>query len=330
MHTTAFTGCSEAKTVIFGEKSTLTSLPTNGFNGSYITEFVVPSSVVYLESQAFFSAVSLQKVSFAPGSKCKSIGSSCFQLSAKLEVIDLSNATELESIGSRAFANALITSFTFPDSVKDIGTNAFQNCNNLKVINLSASITANMLYRMENGEWASLFTGCPSLQEINVAAENKELQSIDGILYDKAMTIIYCYPPASTLTNYQIPESIRTIGRSAFEKYPGTTIKLPDNLQTIELAAFRNSKIEHIVIPASVTQISDFAFSQINDPRLKSVTFEPGSKLSGIGRECFFGAQYLESIVIPDSVYAIGPSAFSTCTSLTEVILPAALKMSGS
>ena len=76
----SFSNCTSATTIVYGEKSTLTSLPTNGFNGSGLTEFVVPSSVVYLESQAFFAVQNLTSISFAEGSKCKNIGSASFQL----------------------------------------------------------------------------------------------------------------------------------------------------------------------------------------------------------------------------------------------------------
>lgn len=62
---------------------------------------------------------------------------------------------------------------------------------------------------------------------------------------------------------------------------------------------------------------------------LKEVIFEKGSKLKKIGGYCFCRCKNLKSIEIPDGVEIISKTAFSNCTSLTDVKLPNSLKEMG-
>jgi hypothetical protein len=52
---------------------------------------------------------------------------------------------------------------------------------------------------------------------------------------------------------------------------------------------------------------------------LRSVVFEKGSNLQGIGVECLSICDKLKSIVIPHSVISIKQQAFSFCFNLTSV-----------
>lgn len=327
MENLVFTRCNDAKTIVFGDKSTLENIPTNAFNGAQIQSFVVPASVTTLDSQAFFFAKGLESVSFAEGSQLKIIGAAAFQGCVALVELDMTNVTKLESIGDRVFQETKIASFTFPASIKSAGSDMFASCKELTEVNLPETFTAGMLYNLDSyGNHTSIFNGCVALQTINVAAGNMELISVDGVLYDKIQTIVFCYPMASTLQNYQIPETVRIIEKYAFKGYPGSVLALPAGLEVIEANAFEEAKVEHFVIPAGVTRIGYRAFaSAIFEACLKSITFEPGSRLESIGAEAFYFCKLLESIAIPDSVKTIGTSAFTSCTALETVILPAAL-----
>ena len=80
--------------------------------------------------------------------------------------------------------------------------------------------------------------------------------------------------------------------------------------------AFYNCTVlENITIPAHVTVIKAFAFSNSN---LKSITFEAGSKLDIIEYDAFIMCKNLKSITIPANVTYIGESAFDS-TGLIDV-----------
>ena len=323
METLVFASCNDLTNVVFGSKSTLTTIPNNGLNGINIEHFEVPASVTTLDSQAFFFARKLKSVSFAEGSQLSFMGVSVFNGCTALENIDMSNVTKLKTIGNSCFQETKIKSFTFPESVESAGTGLFQSCTELTDITIPATFTAAMLY---NGN-ASIFDNTPALRAIHVDSGNLELSSVDGVLYDRIQTVVYCYPNARPVEGYTIPETVRAIEKGAFRGFKGTELALPAKLERIEAYAFEKAWISHYVIPATVTTIGAGAFyADVNDcDRTKSITFAPGSRLTTIGERAFYYCGALTELVIPDSVTSIGASAFEQCTSLESVILPAAL-----
>ena len=82
--------------------------------------------------------------------------------------------------------------------------------------------------------------------------------------------------------------------------------------------AFRYSKITGVVIPDSVTLISEEAFGACLS--LTSVTI--GKSVTKIGVYAFSGCESLPSVTIPNGVTTISDSAFSQCLSLTSVTIP--------
>ena len=327
MYTLVFAHCNDMKAVHFGDKSTLDTITLNAFNGVQIKEFVIPASVTTLGNQAFFCARGLERIYFAENSQLRTIGAAVFQGCTSLVELDMSNVQMLETVGDRAFQETKITTFVFPASVKNVGSNLFDNCNELKDVYLPERFTAAMLYTLgTNGQYSSLFSSCNSLQAIHVAEGNLELSSEDGVLYDKVKTIVFCFPVASTLENYVIPETVRLIEKYAFQNFQGNAILLPANLERIEANAFDGALLESILIPASVSSIGYRAFANnVSNPTLQNVTFELGSKLETIGDEAFHYCMNLQSIVIPDSVKNLGAKAFFSCKNLKSIILPAGL-----
>ena len=95
-------------------------------------------------------------------------------------------------------------------------------------------------------------------------------------------------------TNVTIPDSVTSIGNSAFSRCTGlTSITIPDSITSIGDSAFsRCDGLTSIIIPDSVTSIGNNAFS-----------------------DCYG----LTSITIGDSVTSIGYGAFRNCYSLTDI-----------
>jgi len=79
------------------------------------------------------------------------------------------------------------------------------------------------------------------LKEINVSEENKTYSSFEGVLFDKTQEKLLRYPAAKSQNSYTVPESVSSIGTSAFEnnKIIGT-VSLPENCSQIEPFAFKN------------------------------------------------------------------------------------------
>ena len=193
----------------------------------------------------------------------------------------------------------------------------------------------------------SAFAYCYALVEINVDSKNANYSSENGMLFNKDKTEIVCYPGGKTDTSYSIPDSVTSIGESAFRGcnylesviipksitsigdsafYDCVYLKnivIPDSVTSIGEMAFSYCGITSITIPDSVTSIGDFVFecSLVNNIIISD-------SVTSIGKGAFRFSG-LTSITIPDSVTSIGNGAFEECTVLESVIIGNGVKSIG-
>ncbi len=285
-------------------------------------------SVTSIGSYAFRGCTSLTNITI-PDSVTW-IGSHAFNGCTRLTSITIPESVDY--IYYNAFENCInLTSITIPNSVTEIGDRAFGGCTSLTSITIPDSVK-------EIG-W-SAFDGCTSLIAINVATENQNYASVNGVLYNKDRTTIIYYPAGKTDKNYKIldgvtsvydrafygctdltrviiPDSVTEIGGSAFNGCTSlVSITMPNSVTTISAGAFEGcTSLTSIMIPNSVTKINGDAFSGCTS--LTSITI-PDS-VTKIDYSAFSGCTSLTSITIPDSVTEIGNMAFGGCTSLTVI-----------
>ena len=195
-----------------------------------ITSITIPDSVTSIERSAFSSCVKLVSVIFAGTPKITEIPPAAFISCDTLENINI------------------------PSSVTSIGSQAFDRCSSLVSITIPSSVTSISDYA---------FDRCSSLTEINVDGNNTNFSDIDGVLFNKAQTEILKYPAGKTVTTYNIPESVTSIGYYAFQNCSSlTSITIPSRVTYIRSYAFQDcSSLTTITIPSSVTIIEVNAFS---------------------------------------------------------------------
>ena len=187
------------------------------------------------------------------------------------------NGKQVTGIGGQAFEGCTgLANITIPDSVTEIGLEAFSGCTSLTNITIPDSVT-------EIG--SSAFSGCSSLTAIDVEVGNNNYTSVNGVLFNKGKTELICYPAGKTDKSYNIPNSVTSIGYSAFIDCTSiTSITIPDSVTSIDSSAFSGcSSLKSITIPNSVTSIGYYAF---------------------------YGCTSLTSVTIPKSVTGIDDWAF--------------------
>ena len=167
---------------------------------------------------------------------------------------------------------------TFDGAVTTIGGYTFYNCDSLTSVTIPDSVTT-----IETGAFAS----CDSLKEFKgeYATDNGRCLIVDNTL------IAYANKSG---TEYTIPDSVTTIGGSAFSDCNSlTSVTIPDSVTTIGDKAFYNcDSLTSITIPDSVTTIGYWAF--MNCISLTSVTI--GDSVTTIGREAFYSCRSLTSV----------------------------------
>ena len=188
----------------------------------------IPDTVTEIGSYAFYEWRNLENVVMSK--KITKIGESAFWNCSSLTSITIPSS--VASIGKDAFWNCGgLTSITISDGVTSIGYEAFFGCSSLTSITIPDSVTS-----IGNGA----FYGCRSLTSIDVLENNKNYSSVSGILFNKDKTEIITYPNGKINTSYEIPNSVTSIGQSAFWSCRGLT---------------------SITIPEGVTRIGEYAFS---------------------------------------------------------------------
>lgn len=162
---------------------------------------------------------------------------------------------------------------------------AFMSCKTLTKVRLPKTI-ASIDHYAGYEDCKNPFTGCTSLEAIEVDEENPWMCSVDGVLFNKEKTWLYCYPAGAKRNAYNIPESVESIGGAAFAYNPYLTsvympnsvtrmafstfsdckslnsIRLSENLKYISARAFANCESLHLLdIPASVSEFEESVFS---------------------------------------------------------------------
>ena len=298
------------------------------------------------------------------------------------DVADFTVPNDVKSIAANAFYGKFsLTNISLPESVTAIGENAFYMCSYLASVTFRGTSDQPLTI----GDYAFWSTGLHTLtlpdRPITIGAyafaeisyysyETYDDESLAALDLGGTVSIgDYAFYKTGEALELTIPATVKTIGNHAFEGSDYTryltsvTFEEGSALETIGAYAFSKAKISSFRVPASVTLIGAYAFSDCND--LTSLTFEEGTapltfgttygndtgnvlnetlvteihfpgRLTVIGERAFdrnskietvtFGDQYTDSDFTKSNLTTIGEGAFRYASALSAITIPASVK----
>ena len=236
----------------------------------------------------------------------------------------------VKEIGRDAFSGCTgLTNIVIPDSVTEINGGAFFGCTSLTSIVIPKGVT-------EIGE--SAFGGCVGLTSVVMPKSVtkigwgafKDCTSLTSIVIPKGITEIgeSAFSGCTGLTGVVIPEGVTEISMNVFRDCTGLTgVVIPEGVKEIGYGAFSGcTGLTGIVIPEGVTEIDCGAFGGCTNLTTISVSVDNPSYvsinnccLSKDLRRLIFGCR---SSIIPDGVSMIEWDAFRDCAGLTSIRIP--------
>lgn len=302
--------------------------------------YVVPETINAIAESAFAGDERIKEVVI--GSHVKMIGSGAFQGCTSLEKVVIEEG--VEQLGSYAFYDcAALTEISLPSTIDYVGQYTFYGCTALETVSLesvrriddgafwyctaleSVTFSADLEHI---GTWA--FARCNSLSETNLG-DLRKLEMIND----------YAFMGCSMLRSVVIPEGVKTIGKLVFFDCTRlSSVEIADTVTMVDYAAFnftpwyQESKEDYLIVGDGVLIKCGVHpnYLDISDKPIKAIGGTAFWNAESEGEAAEYGYKYateLETLVLPETVTAIGTSAFAGCYNLKQIVLPAGVTSIG-
>ena len=208
--------------------------------------------------------------------------------------------------------------------VRKITSAAFRDCPELVVLRLPETITDfSQIWGSTKLERVIVAEGNANYVSVEGVVYNKE-RVIDGVVCNKEMTEMVCYPHAHGRT-YRVPDTVTSIwgftGCTMLEEIviPETVKGIGSWRENRRLGTFEGCvNLKSIHIPGSIDRIGSNTFKGCTG--LEKVSFGEGTK--EICHCAFDGCTSLKEIVFPESMEEVDWNAFAGCENVEHVVFP--------
>ena len=322
----AFDGCSSLRTVNFPD--TLKEIRSDAFCGTDLTEFIAPDSLTNVWSYAFKDC-------------------------AALSVVELKN---VRSVGDGAFGNCTaLRSIRLSDKMTELSDHIFDGCSSLADIDMpdnpiavSFSVFNGTAYYNEPSNWENgvlyvdgyliaVSKDFAPLTEYTVKDGTIVIadDAFSGVGYSsklKKMTLPtglyrigqYAFSKLFSLTEINIPDTVRSIGYGAFSGtgYDADTNYINGGLYIGNwLVAVNNVAMTSFTVQEGTVGVADGKDTSLFPTRAQKITvLELPSSLRYIGSRSFARLRITE-LRLPSELQTLGNGAFASCSALNTVNL---------
>ena len=322
----AFDGCSSLRTVNFPD--TLKEIRSDAFCGTDLTEFIAPDSLTNVWSYAFKDC-------------------------AALSTVELKN---VRSVGDGAFGNCTaLRSIRLSDKMTELSDHIFDGCSSLADIDMpdnpiavSFSVFNGTAYYNEPSNWEkgvlyvdgyliAVSKDFAPLTEYTVKDGTIVIadDAFSGVGYSsklKKMTLPtglyrigqYAFSKLFSLTEINIPDTVRSIGYGAFS---GTGYDADTNYKNGGLyignwlVAVNNVAMTSFTVQEGTVGVADGKDTSLFPTRAQKITIlELPSSLRYIGSRSFARLRITE-LRLPSELQTLGNGAFASCSALKTVNL---------
>ena len=349
------------------DEYTVVGIDASAFKGNTdIVSVTMPSTVTSIGGDAFSSCTSLKKVTFSEN--LNSLGTAAFYNCTSLTQVSLPKKLA-GNLQNSVFQNCTsLTSVNIPAGITSINGWAFCGCTSL------SEVMFNGVSKLTNID-RQAFSGCTSLTSIEIPKTFSSI-SYDSFKGCTALTDVYFMGDVSGVTfinwgdvKYSGFYDCQNVTFHAFNDY------YKDNFKAyIDAGEGRGFKFEALdgsyfvaedgnaykytidggaaiiegvsltgstdmVIPSKINgydviEIGDAAFKAMGDSVLAEDPIHPYTDITSvvipqtvkaIGKNAFYACTSIKTIDIPESVTAIQSGAFCFCTSLESIKLPSKL-----
>ncbi|MBO4539450.1 MAG: leucine-rich repeat protein [Clostridia bacterium] len=266
----------------------------DAFNNSRATRVFLPSSLLRIGVNAFYSATNLSSISI-PNSVTY-IGKGAFANCTKLSIVEFqSNSSSLAYLGDNAFLNCTsLGSIELPASLREIGDMAFYNCTKLTTVTFDGYIdvqnsTGGIDKKLDKKSQlvslgVSAFSGCSMLTKITIP---------DGLTEIKQTTFRNC---TSLLTvDFGQNSRLKVIGQQAF---------------------YGCSKLGSML---TVTMKEKASASESDEYETDLITLDLPNSLTKVENNAFQGCTGLWGVQFNYNIDELGESIFSGCKNLVKI-----------
>ena len=352
-----------------------------------IKKVVIEDGVTSIGEFAFRDCSSLTSIEIP--SSVTNIGNGAFSDCSSLASITIPES--VTSIGNFAFCGCIrLTDITIPKSVTSIGINVFGDCTVLTEVLLEngSTLTSGQLgvdeniiktyWNEDNLTWTLTADGTMTISGTGAMKEDYNIyyspaydnKNIKKVVIEDGVTSIGGYAfSGCSMTSITIPDSVTSIGGSAFEWCTGlTSIEIPEGVTSIgEFVFFGCYKLTEVFLEngskltsgnlgvnesiigtywnegdltwtltadgtltiSGTGAMKDYSYDSpaCDNSNIKKVVIE--EDVTSIGDSAFSYCSSLTDITIPGSVTSIGNDAFSWCTSLTGITIPSSVTSIG-